>query len=76
MIIDCILDRQDLEMFEEYIPHDFYLEMMKYGEESYPITRAMDNGDEENVKKALCDYIDRNDYNPTIKDYINSVEWL
>lgn len=40
------------------------------------ISRAMDYGTEEDVKKALCDYIDNNEYNPEIKKYIRSKEWM
>ena len=40
------------------------------------ITIAMDYGTEEDVRKALCRYIDDNEYNEKIKDYINSRAWL
>lgn len=30
----------------------------------------------EDVRNALCQYIDENEYNPEIKKYINSVNWL
>ena len=40
------------------------------------ITLAMDYGTEADVRKALCRYIDDNDYNEKIKDYINSRDWL
>ena len=36
----------------------------------------MDYGDEKDVKEELCEYIDRNKYNPDIKNYISSVSWL
>ena len=81
MIIDCILDRHDGEMYgREYSPHDFYFDCMEYsrifngiGDD---ITKAMDYGEEEDVRKALCDYIDHNEYNPKIKEYINARNWL
>ena len=74
MIVDMILDRKD------GVPYDameFYLSMLSYG--GYygdRISRAMDYGTEIQVKHALCEYIDGADYNPNIKDYINSVNWI
>lgn len=80
MIIDLILDRKDNEeAFGEdlYNSRDFYYEIMNYDEIiSGDISRAMDYGTENDVKKALCDYIDNNEYNPEIKQYIRSKEWL
>ena len=40
------------------------------------ITRAMDFGTEEDVKNALCRYIEKNEYNPLICDYIRKINWL
>ena len=91
MIVDVILDRKDdeAEMAQGYThkqyfngdivplaydPHKFYVRMMEY--EADDITRAMDSRTEDDVKKALCDYITRNDYNPAICDYIRSRNWL
>ncbi len=71
MVVDCILDRKD---GSPYNPREFYQDMLAY--EADDISRAMDEGTEEDVKKALCDYIKFNDYNPAICDYINSVNWL
>lgn len=77
MIIDLILDRQD---GAEYSPRRFYDEVMDYGsiwpDIAYPIAGAMDCGTEEDVKRELCRYIDEQEYNPAIKDYINEVNWL
>lgn len=73
MIIDLILDRKD---GYRYNAHEFYGEVMEYGEVGFEITRAMDEGTEEDVKNALCQYIDENEYNPEIKKYINYVNWL
>lgn len=73
MIIDLILDRKD---GYRYNAHEFYGEVMEYGEVGFEITCAMDEGTEEDVKNALCQYIDENEYNPEIKKYINSVNWL
>lgn len=79
MIIDCILDRKDNEKYDgydSYNAHDFYIDVLGYGSIGDDITRAMDEGTEEDVKNALCKYIDNNEYNPEIKDYINSKTWL
>ena len=78
MIIDLILDRKDDEKegFFFYNAHDFYYDVMGYGEIGDDITRAMDCGTEEDVKKALCEYVIHNEYNPAICDYINSVNWI
>lgn len=77
MIIDLILDRKD---GAGYTPRDFYMEVMQYGRAfpnlAHPITMAMDAGNEQDVKTALCNYIDECDYNPQIKNYINSQNWL
>lgn len=75
MIIDEILDRKD---GASYNPQDFYdyvshqLDVLN----SEDIARALDSGTEEDVKKALCEYVKMGGYNPIICDYINSVNWL
>lgn len=77
MIIDLILDRAD---GCGYNAKEFYNDIIEYstifdgiGEK---ITFAMDYGTEKDVKKALCDYIIDNEYNPKICDFINSKNWL
>ena len=81
MIIDLILDRRDNEQSiggDTYDAHAFYREVMEY-ESIFDMTRdiseALDYGTENDVRKALCSYIDREQYNPSIKDYINSKNW-
>lgn len=74
MIIDVILDRYDGDAYD---PKEFYASMMAYEEGTdYPISRAMDSGEEEDIRRELCAYIDDSNYNPKIKDFINSVAWL
>ena len=77
MIVDLILDRKD---GQQYKAANFYCEVMEYAEfwpdEANPITKAMDEGNDDDVRSALCAYIDRQGYKPEIKDYINSVQWL
>lgn len=84
MIIDLILDRKDdntvrsdsMGQSVPYNAHTFYLNVMNYGEVGYGIARAMDEGTEEDVKQALCQYIKDQNYNTDICDYVNSVRWL
>lgn len=77
MIIDEILDRKE---GSAYSAHDFYMYCMKssaiFGGIGDKITRALDYGTENDIKRALCDYVLKNGYNPKICDYINSVNWL
>ena len=83
MIIDLILDRKDHEEWfgeDLYSALDFYHEVCRYsgsamGAFDY-ISLAMDYGTEKDVRKALCRYIDDNEYDEKIKDYINSRDWL
>ena len=84
MIVDLILDRKDdntvwsdsLGHSIPYNAHTFYLNVMDYGEIGFDIQRAFDGGTEQDIKRELCRYIDEQGYNPDIKEYINSVEWL
>ena len=74
MIIDLILDRKG---GSSYKAKEFYNNVMAYEEGTdYKISRALDGGTEEDVRKALCDYIINNEYNPKICNYINRVTWL
>lgn len=73
MIIDLILDRKD---GDEYNARKFYRRVTEYGKIGFEISFAMDCEEEPEVKAALCNYIDYGNYNPAIKDYINSVQWL
>ena len=73
MIVDLILDRKD---GAAYRAPEFYRECVRYGDVGDEITRAMDLGTEEDVKNALCKYIDDQEYSSEIKKYIRSVEWL
>lgn len=66
----------EIKEIPAYNPRTFYFEMLSYGGYGEDISMAMDYGTEEEVKKALCSYIDGCDYNPEIKEYINSVNWI
>lgn len=82
MIIDLILDRKDDDtVFTEYgnkpyTAKRFYRQLVEYGEIGSDIQRAFDGGTEQDIKRELCRYIDKQEYNPEIKNYINSVTWL
>ena len=86
MIIDLILDRKDglmsyiengkLITYTEYSPKKFYNEVIQYGEIGWDIAAALDSGEEEDVKRTLCDYIKEEEYRLSICDYIKSVNWL
>lgn len=74
MIIDLILDRYDGDAYD---PKEFYDRVMEYEEGTdYSISTALDGGEEEDIRRELCAYIDDGNYNPKIKDFINSVKWL
>lgn len=80
MIIDIILNRHDDERDGlPYDPRTFYREIAEWSDlnpRADLITRAMDGGTEDDVRRELCAYIDANDYNPEIKYWINSRRWI
>ena len=73
MIIDLILDRKE---GTPYNPKQFYNWVVGYGKIGDEISRAMDNGTEQDIKRELSRYIIEQEYRPSICDYINSVAWL
>ena len=40
------------------------------------LTYALDYLEEDDVKRELCRYVDDQGYRPSIKNFINSVDWL
>ena len=57
----------------------FYRDVLSYSyltDHAEHITRAMDAGTEDDVRRELCRYITENEYNPEICNYINSRKWL
>lgn len=79
MLIDAILDRKAdrVEGIFNYNPKEFYDYLMNWDLESYQaVTRAMNEGTNADVQAAMCDYIDLEEYNPDIKGFVNSVDWL
>lgn len=74
MLVDAILDRKD---GQEYSPKALYNYLNGWAGGLYDdVCRALDCGDNEDVKRELCGYILANGYNPEICVYINSVDWL
>lgn len=81
MIIDYILDRkydEDNGIYD-FDARDFYNYVSE--EENIfnftpSIAHLLDTGTNEQVQKRLCEYIDNGEYNPAIKDYVNSKNWI
>lgn len=76
MLIDLICDRMN---GQSYIARDFYNELVQYSEhfKSYvPVIQALDGGTDADVQAELCHYIDVEQYNSQIKEYVCSVKWL
>lgn len=79
MIIDLILDRKEcieIKKVDAYDPKTFYNDVMDYGEIGFGILRALDSGNDEDVKQELYKYLVKQDYNLEIKKFIDSVKWL
>jgi len=79
MLIDAILDRRaDREdgIFN-YDPKKLYNYLIDSIHPSYhDVARAMDKGSNMEVQAEMCAYIDLEEYNPNIKCFVNSVDWL
>lgn len=77
MVIDVILDRKG---GVPYSPDKFYRYAMGesevFGGLFDGLTRAMDFGTEEDVRRELKKYIIEQGYNPEICNYIDSVSWF
>ena len=81
MIIDMILDRMEYEKsgyLNAYDPKKFYDYCMFWNDmpAAQKITFAMDYCENNDIQKALCDYIVACNYNKNICKYINSVTWI
>lgn len=75
MIIDAILNRKEGGSWKPHrdLRYIYYESLrLKYDD----LGRALDAGTEDDVKYELCRYIDSEGYNPTIKNYILSANWL
>lgn len=79
MLIDAILDRRAdrNDGIYNYNPKRFYEYINGFGIESYDrVAHAMDKGSNTEVQAEMCAYIDLEEYNPNIKCFVNSVDWL
>lgn len=75
MIIDVILDRKDGVEYDAREASKYMYDEAVIFEFDY-LVRALDSGTNKDVQDALCKYIDKNDYNPDLKDYIRSQIWV
>lgn len=74
MIIDKICDRMN---GAAYNPREFYTYLMQDSDEySQMISAALDGGENSDVQNALCKYIQDNNYNTALIDYVNGADWL
>ena len=80
MVIDIILDRHAaiLDSGADDWDYDKAKDLYDSAEEFgfTDLTYVLDYGTEEEVKKGLCQYIDEQGYRPSIKKFVNSVDWL
>ena len=77
MIIDCVLDKLELTPFEKLTPGEIeYIKAECLIFEFDYILTALKSGSNEEMKKALCNYIDNNEYNPELKYSINCAKWF
>lgn len=76
MVIDYILDRRDGVLYCAKRFYNYVMQENEYFHMFDNLLNAMDEGTEEDVKKALNDYIDSAGYNPDIKMFVNRVNWL
>ena len=73
MIIDTILDRKS--------GSNYVIETMKYMYDEamifkfFQLASALDCGNENDIKRELCNYIVNNNYPRELCNYINSVKW-
>jgi hypothetical protein len=74
MIIDVILDRRSGVKYALHEMGRLYVYAMDF--KFWDLADALDNGDNEDIQRELCQYISDENYCSTIIDYINSVNWV
>lgn len=72
MLVDFILDRMG---GIEYDPRELY-DYCQEEEIYWGVARALDGGDNEDIQRVLCEYIENEGYNMDICEYIRSADWL
>lgn len=77
MIIDLICSKKELKNNKPLSPESirYILEECRIFEFD-EIAAAVNSRNNDETKKALCRYIDRNEYNPDLKDFINNTIWF
>ena len=73
MIIDTILDRKAGVPYTQSNVN-YIKSSARFFDFAY-IVEAFTSRENETIQEALCRYIDEQDYNPTIKDYVREVDW-
>lgn len=84
MIIDLILDRRDniRDGYQDTFSfNQFYRDCREYAQDfddeiQWKIVDTLDVGTNKEVQDVLCEYIDANNYNPQIKEFIRSMNWI
>ena len=77
MIIDLICSKKELKNNKPLSPESirYILEECRIFEFD-EIAVAVNSRNNDATKKALCNYIDRNEYNPEIKNFILNTTWF
>ena len=76
MIVDLILERREGEPYDAEDFYDYVIEAETLFDLPRDISRAMDSGDDEAVKAALCEYLRANGYNEKLCEYVRGQKWL
>lgn len=71
MIIDEILNAKDGEWFDL---KNMYDQAMFFG--FFDLASAIDGGENKDIQRNLCKYIDSEEYNTELKYFINNFDWL
>lgn len=77
MIIDLICSKKETKNNKPLHPESirYILEECRIFEFD-EIAAAINSRNNDATKKALCNYIDRNGYNPNLKEFINNTIWF
>lgn len=74
MIIDAILDRRGGDPYGVEEMKYMYDEAVLFGFDA--LARALDTGRNADVQRELCAYVDDGEYDPGIKEYVMSADWI
>lgn len=76
MIFYLILCRREGEPYDAEKFYGYVMEYEALFDMPRDISRAMDSGDEDAVKAALCEYLLTNGYNEKFCEYVRGQKWL